>query len=249
MHEALLYPKVIGEQGFAKADDACLHGRGDTHAGNKENAAATLARQMIRGEVPGAAIVDADEIVVASLRERKNAAVEQDHWNLRFVQRFHDRVIGAAPRSRDFERREKDPGNSALDELLAEAPGLLFFCGAGGIGAAPEQTVIGYFGRVGHSLTNGLEDFGFAEVGNKQTEKRRTVAGAIAHVGAGTSDALDEAEFLQFTNSAANRNSRSAEKSHQSGFTWKFLAGGIFAGSDVLGEAIEDLAVLRTFLG
>jgi hypothetical protein len=53
-----------------------------------------VREEVLRGEVSGAPVVDANEVVAAALRERKDTTVEEDDRNLRLVERFDDLLIG-----------------------------------------------------------------------------------------------------------------------------------------------------------
>ncbi len=78
-----------------------------------------MADEMFGGEITSAAIIDAYEVVAASLWKWQDAAVEKNDGNLRFVQGFDDRLVCSALCGTYFQRRKEDARHAALDELLA----------------------------------------------------------------------------------------------------------------------------------
>ena len=91
--------------------------------GHERHAPRAQFQQMVSDDVSGPAVVDADQVVRATLGIRPHVAVEEHDGNSRRVECAYDPVIDAIAVRGQFERREKDAGHAALDVLLAERPG------------------------------------------------------------------------------------------------------------------------------
>src|SRR6476659_2359104 len=96
---------------------------------------------MCCGEVPGATIVYADEIVRGAFRVRHVTAIEQHKRNLRAIERTGDTAVSGILFVGEFKRREKYSCYFLRDERLHHLFSSLCAVLCGESGVAPQQGI------------------------------------------------------------------------------------------------------------
>ena len=132
--------------------------------GHKCDAAGSDLQEVLRDKVTGATIVDSNEVVAAAMRIRKIAAVQQHHGDACLIESNSDPPVCLGILRSELQRREKHPGYSPLNILLAETPSLLISRWTL-LGIAPKQGVASTLRGIGHPLAHRLENVRLAEIG------------------------------------------------------------------------------------
>src|SRR6478672_5677754 len=152
MDESALDRPLPCIEGFTVSRFARIDGRCRGRDRDECNAPRFKAKQMLGNDVAGAAIVDANEIVVASPRVRRDRSIEQDDGNPGVVERAGDPLVDVVRIARTLKRCNKYSGYAAIDVLAAQLPGALLFRHAGG--AAPDERMFTRDWRGHHALTD-----------------------------------------------------------------------------------------------
>src|SRR5438552_9314792 len=202
---------------------ALIDGRGGVLGANEKNAPASEAQQMLRDDVSGTAIVDTNEVMTSSLRIRNEGAIQQDHGNSRLIERADNSSVVLVLGGRQFQRREEDPGDLALDVLQAQFPGS-FLLRPLSRGGAPEERVPARSRGSHHALPDRFEDGGFLAVGDQESERAATRGVRPLHEGSGTGPPLHEPRRLQVSHGAPDRYARDTKPQDQLRLTRQALA-------------------------
>jgi len=86
---------------------ALIDGRGGVLGANEKNAPTSEAQQMLRDDVSGTAIVNANEVMTSSLRIRNEGAIQQDHGNSSLIEGADNSSVVLVLGGRQFQRREE----------------------------------------------------------------------------------------------------------------------------------------------
>src|SRR5580704_9584217 len=108
--------QAICENRFAKASGASLHGRRTPRIAHKCETWHTEPKQMLGRHEAGAAIINPDQIVTASIGKRQHASIQKNDGNSGFVEPRENFQIHPMRFRRYFERSKKDAGESSLEE-------------------------------------------------------------------------------------------------------------------------------------
>ena len=124
---------------------------------------------MLRDDVSGTAIVDADEVMAPCPRVRDEGAIQEHHGNASLIEGADNSSVVLVLGGRQLQRREEDSRHPALDVLDAQFPGA-FFLRPLSAGGAPHKRVPACSRGSHHALPDRFEDSGFLAVGNQQSE-------------------------------------------------------------------------------
>jgi hypothetical protein len=243
-HESGIDGKAAHEEGFAVAGDALIDGGCCTGVAEKGDAAGAESEKVLGGGEAGAAVVDANEIVMAAAGVGEEVAIEEDDGDAGFVEGFNNPCVGEVVGAEGFEGGEENARDFAGDILAAKLERMVL-AGAGFVasdGATPEEGVLASLGGVGHSLADGLEDLGLAQIGYEEAERKaaRSAGRVRLDVSAGAGTALDEAKFAEVADGSANGDAGGIEAADERGFTGEAVAGLELSRDDLAAEFIED---------
>src|SRR5882762_3201154 len=138
---------------------ALIDGRSGVFGANEQNAPTSEAQEMLRDDVSGTTIVNANEVVTSSLRIRNEGPIQKDDGNSRLIEGADNSAVALILERCQFQRREKDSGDLALDVLHTQFPGSFLLrplCGGG----APHQRVPACSWGGHHAFPDRLEDPG-----------------------------------------------------------------------------------------
>ena len=112
-------------------------------------------------------------------------------------------------------------------------------------GVPPKKRIRARFRRRRHTLANGLEDLGLAQIRDQQSEQQAALGGrcAFLHKVPGTRHAGHVAALLQLPQRPADGDPRSAETPHQRRFARQLLAGFVLALTQIFQKGVEDLLI------
>ena len=179
-------------------------------AARRTRPAGAEPQQVVGDDVPGAAVVDADQVVSAALRVRQQSR-SSSTTGMRAASSARTIRRLTHPGGGELEWREEHAGNPPLEVLLAQLPGLLRLSIAGPSDAAPHSACSRASGdaiipwHIG-SRSRSRRDRGSA---SRTTGRRRRADGR--DVGPGSRAPLDEAGQLKIADSAPNGDARRAE--------------------------------------
>src|SRR2546421_10516941 len=222
---------------------ALIDGRGGVLGANEKNAPTSEAQEMLRDDVSGTTIVDADEVMTSSLRVRNEGTIQKDHGNSSRIEGADNSSVVLVLRRREFQRREEDSGDLALDVLQAQFPGS-FLLRPLSRGGAPEERVPARSRGGHHALPDRFEDGGFLAVGDQESERAATGGGPPLHEGSGTGSPLHEPRRLQVSHGAPDRYARNTKPLDELRLTRQALAELPAAQMNLPTQGRIDLAVL-----
>ena len=176
---------------------------------------------MLRDDVSGPTVVDADEIVVAATRIGKRGTIEEHDRNPCGIERLDDPQVDIVLMESLLERREEDTGHASIDVLAAHLPGPFFLRATAPIRAAPHEGVLTGERRTHHALTDRLEDFGLAKVRNEQAEREPGRGLDCLHECPRAGATLDESGDLEVTHRATHCDARRPERLAEHGLAGK----------------------------
>src|SRR5947207_12432298 len=202
---------------------ALIDGRGGVLGANEKNAPTSEAQQMLRDDVSGTAIVDANEVMTPGLRIGNEGAIQQDHGNSSLIEGADNSSVVLVLEGRQFQWREEDSGDLALDVLQAQFPGS-FLLRPLSRGGAPHKRVPARSRGGHHALPDRFEDAGFLAVGDQESERAATRGVRPLHEGSGTGSPLHEPRRLQVSHGAPDRYARDTKPQDELRLTRQALA-------------------------
>src|SRR5579871_6849955 len=122
---------------------------------------------MLRENVAGSPIVDADEVARTAVGVGGQVPIQQDHGDLSTSEGFDDLAVDRVLLAGVLERSEKHPRNPSRDELVAQR---LYFLRRGPRFRwrfAPQQRMVFLFSRFGQSQAHGFKDLRLPQVGDE----------------------------------------------------------------------------------
>ncbi len=167
-------------------------------AANEDHATASAVKEMRCDCVPGAGVVDPNQIVTAALGIGDKVAVEKNEGDAGLVEAFGNRPVDSVLPWSQFQRGKEDPGNFSGNELPAGLCSLLLDIGRVAQRTSPKQNVLTAILRLRHPAANRFKNFRPAELRDQQPERIAIYPRVCAHVAAGTGAPLDDSRQLQF---------------------------------------------------
>jgi hypothetical protein len=234
---------------FPVAGLACFDGGGGVADADEPDPPRSQPQEVLGDEVPGAPVVDADEVVVPAPRVGDDRPVEQDDRDARVVEGLRDAAVDLVLRGRELERREEDARHLPVDVMAAELPGALFLGQAFALRAvlaghaAPDERMLAGERRRHHALADRLEDLRLAEVGDQESEGERGPAVLGADERARAGPPLDESGTLEVPHRAAHGDARGAVLTDEVGLAGEAVAFLPPAGLDLALEGAIDLLI------
>ena len=190
---------AVGEHRSDGAGLAGLGGSRGKRAGDKCEAARTELDEMLGKQVAAGEVVDADEVEVATMRERADVAIEEDDRNACITEALRDSPIRHFVIRRVFKGREEHAAHAVFDVAEAEFLGLIDAHACTGLragAAAPVHPEIVHAGKACEFAADDVKNLNLAETGDNHSELPdagwlRTAI--LAEVGAGACFAIEDA--------------------------------------------------------
>lgn len=209
---------AAGEESLAVACDSGGDGGSGVGPGNEGDALRAQLHEMLGDEESRTTVVDADEVVPGAHGVGGVAAIEEHDGNSSAFQRFDDALVDDVLGGCEFERREEDSGDFLCDVVLAELLGLFLLLGGLAHRVTPEEGVRLREWGLHHAVADGFEDFGSAEVRDKQPEDVSRGSDGREDVCSRASAARDDALEMKFIYGFGDGDARGAVAFSEFGF-------------------------------